>query len=167
MTGVVVRDAVEADLPAVLAIHNHVVATSTANFSYHAVGLEDRRAFVAERQARGYPFLVAVEGEALLGYASFGPFRPHDGYLRTVEHSIYVAEAHRRRGAAGRLMPALIDRARTADKHVMVGGLDAANAASVALHRRFGFEAVGTMPQVGFKFGRYLDLLWMQKILDA
>ena len=166
MTGTVIRDAFEADLPAILAIHNRVVQTSTANFSYHPVDIEDRRAFVAERQARGFPFLVAADGDALLGYASFGPFRPHDGYFRTVEHSVYVAEDHQRRGVAGRLMPVLIERARAMGKHAMVGGLDAANAPSIALHRRFGFEAVGTMPQVGYKFGRYLDLLWMQKILD-
>lgn len=157
-----IRDAAEGDLPAILAIHNDIILTSTANFSYHAVDIEDRRAVLRDRQARGFPFLVAVEGEALLGYASFGPFRPHDGYLRTVEHSIYVARAHRRRGVAGRLLPALIDRARAMGKHVMVGGLDAANVASIALHERSGFERVGLMPQVGFKFDRYLDLLWMQ-----
>ncbi len=163
---ILIRDAREADLPAILAIHNHVVATSTANFSYHEVGIEDRRAFLRDRQGRGFPFLVAAEDDALLGYASFGPFRPHDGYLRTVEHSVYVAPAHHRRGVAALLVPALIERARALGKHVMVGALDAANAASVALHERLGFEKVGLMPQVGYKFERYLDLLWMQKILD-
>ena len=162
-----IRDADEAHLPAILAIHNHVVATSTANFSYHAVDIEDRRAFLRDRRGRGFPFLVAMEGDDLLGYASFGPFRPHDGFGRTVEHSIYVAPAHRRRGAAGLLMPALIACAQRGGRHAMVGGLDAANAASIALHERFGFERVGLMPQVGFKFDRYLDLLWMQKTLGA
>lgn len=161
-----IRDAAEGDLPAILAIHNDVVLTSTANFSHHAVDLEDRRAVLRDRQARGFPFLVAVEGEALLGYASFGPFRPHDGYVRTVEHSVYVSRTHRRRGVAALLLPALIDHARGMGKHVMVGGLNAANAASIALHERFGFERVGLMPQVAFKFDRYLDLLWMQKTID-
>lgn len=160
-----IRDAAAGDLPAILAIHNDVVLTSTANFSYHAVDLEDRRAFLRDRQARGFPFLVAVEGDVLLGYASFGPFRPHDGYLRTVEHSVYVARAHQRRGVAARLLASLVDRAEALGKHVMVGGLDAANVASIALHERFGFERVGLMPQVGFKFDRYLDLLWMQKTI--
>lgn len=160
-----IREAEDGDLPAILAIHNHVIVTSTANFSYHAVDLEDRRAFLHDRRARGFPFLVAVEADALLGYASFGPFRPHDGFARTVEHSIYVAPAHHRRGVAALLMPALIARARDLGKHVMVGGLDAANAASIALHERLGFVRVGVMPQVGFKFDRYLDLLFMQKIL--
>jgi L-amino acid N-acyltransferase YncA len=161
-----IRDARESDLPAVLAIHNHVIATSTANFSYHAVDLDDRRAFLRARQASGFPFLAAVEGNDLLGYASFGPFRPHDGYVRTVEHSIYVAPSHYRKGVATLLLPELIERGRAMGKHVMVGGLDAANEASIALHERFGFERVGLMPQVGFKFDRYLDLLWMQKRLD-
>ena len=161
-----IREAREGDLPAILAIHNHVVATSTAHYNYAPVDIEDRRAFVFGRQAAGLPFLVAVAADAVAGYASFGAFRPQDGFCRTVEHLIYVAPADRRRGVAGLLMPALLDRARSMGKHVMVGALDAANAASVALHERFGFETVGLMPQVGHKFDRYLDLLWMQKILD-
>ncbi len=160
-------DAAEEHLAAILRIHNHVIATSTANFSYHPVDLDNRRAFVRERQAQGFPFLVAEEAGTLLGYASFGPFRPHDGYGRTVEHSIYVAPEHQRRGVAGRLLPALIDRARAMGKHVMVGALDNANTASIALHERFGFVRAGVMPEVGYKFDRYLDLLWMQKFIDT
>ncbi len=166
MMAIEIRDARDSDLLAVLAIHNHVIATSTANFSYHGVDLDDRRAFLRDRQERGFPFLAAVEGDTLLGYASFGPFRPHDGFVRTVEHSIYVAPLHQRKGVAALLLPALIERARTLGKHVMVGALDAANTPSIALHERFGFVNVGLMPQVGFKFDRYLDLLWMQKTLE-
>lgn len=160
-----IREALDADLPAILAIHNHVIATSTANFSYHTVDIEDRRAMLRDRQARRYPFLVAVAADELLGYASFGPFRPHDGFFRTVEHSIYVAPGHQRRGVAGRLMPVLIERARDLGKHAMLGALDAANTPSIALHERLGFERVGLMPRVGYKFDRALDLLWMQKTL--
>ena len=162
----VIRDAREEDLPAILAIHNHVIATSTANYNYHAADPARWRALVTERQAAGIPFLVAVEGEMIAGYASFGPFRPQDGYARTVEHMIYVAPEFQRRGVAGLLMPELIARARALGKHVMVGAIDAANPASIALHERFGFEKAGVMRQAGFKFGRYLDLLWMQLILD-
>ncbi len=161
-----VRAAEDADLPGILIIHNRAVETSTAIFSFHTVDLENRRAFLAERRARGFPFLVAASGHDVLGYASFGDFRPHDGYFRSVEHSVYVDEDHRRQGVAQRLMTALIEQARVMGKHVMVGGLDAANAPSIALHERFGFARVGLMPQVGFKFDRYLDLLFMQKILD-
>ena len=161
-----IRDAGEADLPAILAIHNHVVATSTAHYNYHPADLADRRALMAARQDAGLPFIVAEEGGRIAGYASFGPFRPQDGYCRTVEHMIYVAPEFQRRGVAARLMPELIGRARALGLHVMIGALDAANAASIALHERLGFEKVGLMPQAGYKFGRYLDLLWMQIILD-
>ena len=167
MTDITIRDVEDRDLPAILAIHNHAIATSTAIFSFHPVDLDNRRAFVADRRARGFPFLVASSPDgSVMGYASFGDFRPHDGYFRTVEHSIYVAEAFRRRGVAGALMGPLIERARLMGKHVMIGGLDAANTASIALHERFGFDRVGLLPQTGFKFDRYLDLLFLQKILD-
>ncbi len=163
--GIDIRDATEADLPGILAIHNDAVSTSTAIFSFHPVDLDNRRAVLAERRARGYPFLIAAEADVVLGYASFGDFRPHDGYFKTVEHSIYVDRDHRRRGVAALLLPPLMERAKALGKHVMVGGLDAANTASIALHERFGFTRVGLMPEVGFKFDRYLDLLLIQKIL--
>ena len=161
-----VRPASEADLPAILAIHNDAVQNTTAIWSVHPVDLDNRRAMLQERQAKGYAFLVAVERETLLGYATFGDFRPHDGYFKTVEHSVYVHPSHQRRGVARILMPSLIEAARASGKHVMIGGVDASNGASIALHEAFGFERVGLLPQVGYKFGRYLDLLFMQKILD-
>ncbi len=162
----IIRDAIEADLPGILEIHNEAVANTTAIWSIHLVDLDNRRAFVADRQGRGLPFLVASERGAVLGYASFGDFRPHDGYFKTVEHSVYVNAHHRRRGIAASLMGPLIKRAAGLGKHAMIGGIDAANAASVSLHEAFGFERVGLLPQVGYKFGRYLDLLLMQRTLD-
>lgn len=161
-----IRDAKDRDLPGILAIHNDAVLNSTAIWSVHPADLANRAAVLAERRARNYPFLVAAEGDAVLGYATFGDFRPHDGYFRTVEHSIYVDAAQRRRGIARALFPPLLDAARALGKHVMVGGVDATNAGSIALHEQFGFKAVGLLPQVGFKFGRYLDLLFMQRMLD-
>lgn len=164
---ITIRDADEGDLPAILAIHNDAVANGTAIWSIHPSTLADRAAVLADRRARNYPFLVAVEDDTVIGYASFGPFRPHDGYHRTVEHSIYVHADHRRKGVARLLLPPLIDAAVALGKHVMIGGIDAANTGSIALHRQFGFEPVATMPEVGFKFGRYLDLLFMQKMLSG
>ncbi|MCW6508383.1 GNAT family N-acetyltransferase [Lichenifustis flavocetrariae] len=161
-----IRDARDADLPAILEIHNDAVLNTTAIWSVHPVDLANRAAILAERRAKGYPFLVAVEGDTLMGYATFGDFRPHDGYFRTVEHSIYVHEQHRRKGVARLLLPRLIEAAASIGKHVMIGGIDATNQGSIALHEAFGFSVVGTLPEVGFKFGRYLDLLFMQKILD-
>lgn len=161
-----IRPASEEDLPAILAIHNDAVLDTTAIWSVHPVDLANRRAVLRTRQEKGHAFLVAVERETLLGYATFGDFRPHDGYFKTVEHSIYVDRGHQRRGIASALLPPLIQAARDIGKHAMVGGIDAANAGSIALHERFGFTAVGLLPQVGYKFGRYLDLLFMQKILE-
>ncbi len=161
-----IRNAEEADLPAILAIHNDAVLHSTAIWSVHPVDLANRAAVLAERRQKDYAFLVAAEGDTVLGYASFGDFRPHDGYFRTVEHSVYVHADHRRKGVARALLPPLMGAAKAIGKHVMVGGIDAANTSSIALHEGFGFQIVGLLPQVGFKFGRYLDLLFMQKILD-
>lgn len=161
-----IRDAIDDDLPGILDIHNDAVLNTTAIWSLHTVDLDDRRAFVAGRVARGFPFLVAAERGVVLGYASFGDFRPHDGYFKTVEHSVYVNRHHRRRGIAAALMGPLISRAEALGKHAMIGGVDAANDASVRLHETFGFERVGLLPEVGYKFDRYLDLLFMQKRLD-
>lgn len=161
-----IRPACEEDLPLILDIHNDAVLNTTAIWSVHPVDLANRRAVWVERQDKGYAFLVAVEGETLLGYATFGDFRPHDGYVKTVEHSVYVHKNHQRRGVARLLMPPLIDAARRLGKHAMVGGIDATNLGSLALHDAFGFRLVGRLPEVGFKFGCYLDLLFLQKILD-
>ena len=103
--------------------------------------------------------------EGVLGYASFGDWRAFDGYRHTVEHSVYVHPDARGQGVAQLLMQMLIERARVLDKHVMVAAIEAGNQPSIALHRRLGFVQTGLMPEVGVKFGRWLDLLWMQLIL--
>lgn len=124
------------------------------------------------RDAAGHGVLVArgvgvVWGGAFLGYGALGPFRPHDGYAATTEHSIYVAPAARRRGVGRALLRALEAEARRAGRRVMVGGLEAENAASLALHFSEGFVETARMPDVGRKFGRWLTLVLLQKILDA
>jgi L-amino acid N-acyltransferase YncA len=163
---ITIRDATETDLPAILAIHNEAVLHGTSIWSTVPVDLDNRRAVLADRRAKGYAFLVADEGGTVLGYASFGDFRPHDGYYKTVEHSVYVHPDHQRRGVASRLMGPLIEAARGCGKHVMIGGIDATNAPSIRFHEGFGFVETGRLPAVGFKFGRYLDLVFMQKMLD-
>ena len=103
----------------------------------------------------------------MLGYASFGDFRPFSGYRLTVEHSVHLAAEARGRGVGRVLMQALIEAAREAGKHVMVGAIGASNAASIALHEKLGFTHVGMMPEVGVRQGRWLDLVLMQLRLDA
>ena len=160
-----IRPAHEADVPAILAIYNDAVAHSTAIWNETLVDLENRRAWLAERRAKGFPVLVAEENGRAVGYASFGDFRPFEGYRITCEHSVYVAEGARRRGLGTALVAALIEEARRQGKESMVGAIDAANLDSIGLHEKLGFVEVGRMPGVGKKFGRRLDLVLMQKVL--
>ena len=161
----IIRAAIEADLPDILAIYNDAVLHSTAIWNWSPVDLANRRAWYEARRVQGYPILVAEEAGAVQGYASYGDWRPFDGYRYTVEHSVYVAAPARGRGAGRALIEGLIDAARAGGKHVMLGGIDATNEASLALHRRLGFAETGRMPQVGQKFGRWLDLVFMQRVL--
>ncbi len=161
----IIRPAAEADLPAILAIYNDAVAKTTAVWNDQPVDLANRRAWFYARVAQNYPVLVAEEDALVVGYGTFGDFRPFEGYRFTVEHSVYVAEGVRRRGIASALLAALEERARELGKHVMVGGIAAGNEASIKLHERAGFAETGRMPEVGFKFGRWLDLVLMQKTL--
>jgi phosphinothricin acetyltransferase len=161
----IIRDAIESDLPAILAITNEAIANTTAVWNNTPATLEARTAWMRERQARGFPVLVATDGGKVLGFASFGDFRPFEGYLHTVEHSIYVAPEAQGRGVGKALLAALVERARALGKHVIVGGIEAGNTASIALHTRAGFVETGRLPEVGQKFGRWLDLVFMQRML--
>jgi phosphinothricin acetyltransferase len=161
-----IRPATPADAPAIAAIYNDAVRATTAIWNELEVDAANRIDWMAARQAAGLPVLVLDEEGTVAGYASFGPFRAFDGYRGTVEHSVYV-RADRRGGGRGRmLMEALIDAARGSGFHVMVGAIEAGNAASIALHKKLGFTHVGTMPEVGQKFGRWLDLALLQLRLD-
>jgi L-amino acid N-acyltransferase YncA len=162
-----IRDATEADLPRILEITNEAIANTTAVWSLVPATLETRRAWLLERRNRGFPVLVAEQGGAVVGFASYGDFRPWEGYLHTVEHSLYVDPDAQGRGVGRALLAALIERAEAQGKHAMIAGIEADNAASVALHRRAGFEEAGLLREVGRKFGRWLDLLFMQKLLPG
>ena len=162
-----IANASEADLPGILAIYNDAVQHTTAIWNETLVDLANRRAWLTERTAAGFPVLVArdTSGE-VIGYASYGTWRSIEGFRHTVEHSVYVSGAQRCRGLGIALMQALIERARAAGLHVMVAAIETENAASIGLHRRLGFEITGQMPQVGRKFGRWLDLTFMQLLLE-
>ena len=160
-----IRDADENDLPAILAIYNDVIATSTAIYADDPVTLADRKAWLEARRAQGYPVLVAEIGGEVAGFASFGDFRAWPGYRFTVEHSIHIHADRRGQGVGKELMLALIPRARTAGKHVLIAGVDAANEASIRFHERLGFNRVAHFHEVGFKFGRWLDLVFLELIL--
>ncbi|MBR9651791.1 GNAT family N-acetyltransferase [Thalassovita aquimarina] len=161
-----IRNATAADADAIAAIYNDAVLHSTAIWNDVTVDAANRARWIDDRQAQGFPVLVACDGADVLGYASYGPFRAFDGYRLTVEHSVYV-DATRRGGGIGRaLLQALIERARGDGFHVMVAAVEARNAGSIRLHESLGFEQTGLMPQVGQKFGRWLDLAMLQLRLD-
>lgn len=165
---VVVRDCAEADLAASLAIYNAQTETTTIAWTELPVTLASRAAWFVDQQHRGFPVLVAAEDGAIVGVASYGDFRgfPHwEGYRFTVEHSIHVRGDRRGAGIGRRLLDALVDRARASGMHVMVGAIDAENEDSLSFHARMGFVEVARMPETGFKFGRWLDLVLVQRIL--
>ena len=162
-----IRDARPDDAAEIAAIYNHAVAHTTAVWNLHQVDDENRRTWMAERQRAGYPVLVVTdEHGATVGYASFGDWRPFDGYRHTVEHSVYVRADQRGAGLGRALMLALIERARALGKHVMVAGIEAGNIGSIRLHEKLGFEQVGLLHEVGAKFGTWLDLAFLQLRLD-
>lgn len=163
----IVRDAIEQDMPAILAIFNDVIATSTAVYMDQQTTLEERLAWWRGRVGAGYPVLVSEDESGLTGFSSFGEFRARPGYRFTVEHSVYVRADLRGRGVGIALMTPLLQRAVALDKHVMVGGVDAENESSLRFHERLGFERVAHFRQVGFKFGRWLDLVFLQRTLGS
>ena len=161
----VIRAANEADLPAVLAIYNDAILNQTSIWNDVPVELAERRNWWQARTAQNYPVLVGETNAAVCAYASFGDFRPFQGYRYTVEHSVYVAPVMQRRGIGALLLGRLIEDARALGKHVMVGGIAADNLASLALHASLGFTETARMPELGYKFGRWLDLVFVQKTL--
>lgn len=162
-----VRDAEHGDLTAILAIHNHAVVNTTAIWDDDIVDLDNRRAWLDERHAAGFPVLVAIVDGEVAGFASYGVWRARSGYRHTVENSVYVEENHQRQGVAAALMPALIERAAAAGIHVIVASIESGNTGSIALHERFGFKRVAEMPEVGVKFGRWLDMTYMQLVIPG
>jgi L-amino acid N-acyltransferase YncA len=162
-----IRAATEQDIPAITAIYNEVVANSTAVWTEKPDTEAERLAWMRARRALGYPVLVATDGAAVLGYGTFSDFRAWPGYRHTVEHSVYIHAGHRGRGLGGVIINELVEAASVLGKHVLLAGIDGANEASLRLHARAGFAEVARMPEVGCKFGRWLDLIFMQRMLDA
>lgn len=153
---------------AILGLFNDAILNTTALYDYQPRLPASMDTWFRDKEVGRFPVIgaEAPSGE-LMGFASYGRFRPHAAYKYTVEHSVYVHAAYRRRGVALRLLQELIDRAREQNYHVMVGGLDAQNVASIALHQRLGFVHAGTIRHAGYKFGRWLDLAFFQLVLET
>jgi L-amino acid N-acyltransferase YncA len=164
-----IRTALEDDLPSILDIYNEVILSSTAIYADDPVSLDNRMAWFAQQKERGFPVLVAIGPEGgIIGYSTFGEWRgAWPGYRHTVEHSVHVGADHRGIGVGRVLVEALFPCAIALGKHVMIGGIDAANSASIRLHEKLGFQRVAHFREVGRKFERWLDLVFMQRILET
>ena len=173
----IIRDAIEDDFEAVTAIYNEVLLNSTAIYRDEPATVAERIELWQSRNRQNYPSLVACEplakqpltkeDDQVIGFASFGDFRAWPGYRFTVEHTVHVHASWRGKGVGSALVQALIPRAEALGKHVMIGGIDAENVASLRFHERLGFERVAHFKEVGFKFGRFLDLVFVQRVIDA
>ena len=161
----IVRDAVEEDLPGILTIVNDVIGSSTAIWRERPETAEERRGWLVGRQSLGFPVLVAVDRTGVLGFSSYAGFRSAEGYRHSVEHSVHVRGDARGRGVGTLLMHDLLRRAPANDVHVMVGGIDGSNSELLRFHARLGFEQVAYFREVGRKFDRWLDLVFVQRLL--
>jgi L-amino acid N-acyltransferase len=169
VSGARVREAVDADLPAIVDLQNVLLSTTTVEWTESPHTVPERADWLRRQRALGYPVLVAVAATDVVGWCSFSDFRDTTkwpGYQTTVEHTIHVREDHWGRGVGRRLMTQLLGDAQSLGKHIMVGAVTAENEASIRFHERLGFVEVARMPQVGAKFERWLDLVLLQKRLD-
>ncbi len=160
-----IRAARNADLAAILAIWNPVIRDTLVTFNATEKSEADLAAMIGERVAAGYAFLVAEEGGTLAGFATYSQFRGGIGYARTMEHTVILSPAAHGRGIGRALMAAVEDHARNGGAHSMFAGVSGANPEGRAFHAAIGYREVATLREVGWKFGRYLDLVLMQKLL--
>jgi phosphinothricin acetyltransferase len=163
---IIIRNASETDLPPILDIYNHVIINTTAVYSEQPHTLKMRQDWYNDRVAHNFPVFVADDGGDVAGFATFGHFRVWPCYRYTVELSVYVAEGHRGKGISKLLLKALTARAIEMNIHVMIAGISADNSISLALHQSFGFTEVAHFKEVGYKFGRWLDLKFLQLTLN-
>ena len=162
-----IRSAAADDVADILRVYNQAIEKTTAVFEYRPHTLEMRREWFKAKQAASLPVLVAVESGAVLGFASYGPFRAWPAYKYSVELSVYVDESVRGRGIGSGLVRAILATARERDLHVVMAGITADNAVSLRLHEKLGFVEVAHIREVGYKFGRWLDLKLLQIVLDG
>ncbi|MEG3132355.1 N-acetyltransferase family protein [Rouxiella sp. T17] len=164
----IIRNAKERDGEVIAEIYNDAVLNTTAIWNETTVDSLNRIKWIRDRQSASFPVIVAVdETDTVLGYASYGDWRPWDGYRNTVEHSVYVHKSARGRRIGTALLQELIRLAGEQGKHVMVAGIESENTPSIALHKKLDFTEAGRMSEVGTKFGRWLDLTFLQLRLNT
>lgn len=153
---------------AILDIFNEAIVNSTALYDYKPRARESMTGWFKAKEDGGFPVIGAVDAVGqLLGFASYGNFRPWPAYKYSVEHSVYVHKNYRGKGVGAALLKKLIQVAEERQYHVMVGGIDVTNFASIALHEKFGFAHAGTIRRAAFKFGTWRDLGFYQLLLHT
>ena len=162
-SAILIRPANQADLAAMLPILNHEILNSTAVYDYTPKSEKDFNTWFLSKKDRNYPVFVACQKDKVVGYASYDRYRPFDGFCRSVEHSIYVHPDFRKMKIGHLLMEKLISQAKIDGLKAMIGGIDKDNQNSIDFHQKYGFKIVGELPDVGFKFDRFLTLIFMQK----
>lgn len=161
-----IRPATEPDLVAINDIYNHYVLHSTCTYQEVPESLESRQRWFAQHCGK-HPAIVAHDGAQLVGWGSLSPYHSRCGFRHTIENSVYVHHQHHRRGIGSLLLQDLVDRARSIGHRAIIAGIDSAQSASIALHAGFHFEKVGHFKRVGFKFGRWLNVIYMELTLEA
>jgi phosphinothricin acetyltransferase len=164
-----IREATAADVAAINAIYNATVLTTTVQWTEELEPVGVRQQWFDEQVAAGNPVLVADDAGVVIGYASYGDFRDSKkwpGYRFTAEHSVHVGEDRHGQGVGRALMEVLLARAMEAGKHVMIAAVDAGNPGSIEFHQRLGFVEVGRLPEVGWKFGRWLEVVFLARPLS-
>ncbi|MES2970375.1 MAG: N-acetyltransferase family protein [Pseudomonadota bacterium] len=161
-----IRDATQIDAPAIAAIWNPYIRDTAVTFNFAEKSMEDVAALITDRQAAGFAFVLAEEAGHVLGFATYSQFRGGVGYARTMEHTILLGPDARGRGVGRALMTAIEDLARAGGAHSLFGGVSAENPEGRAFHAALGFAEVAVLRRVGHKFGRWMDLVLMQKFLS-
>ncbi len=163
---IIIRLATEDDLSQMLAIYNDIILTTTAVYDYEPHTIEMRKEWFQTKQKQGFPVFAAEENGIIAGFSTIGPFRREwTAYKYSVENSVYVKDDYRGKGIGKLLLAPLIGVARNLKMHTIIAGIEATNEASIKLHKGFGFEEVAHFKEVGWKFERWLDLKFLQKIL--
>jgi len=160
----IIRPAMETDLVAINDIYNHYVLHSTCTYQETPESMAERQAWF-RRHGEAHPVIVAETAGQVLGWGSLSPYHPRSAYRRTVENSVYVHHEHHRRGLGSQLLAALIARSRRLGHRAIIAAIDAEQTGSIALHARFQFERVGHLKQLGFKFDRWLDVIYLELLL--
>lgn len=158
------RMACEEDLPSILDIYNHAIIHTTSVYQYQPQTLAMRKTWFVEKQSGNLPVIVACIDNQVVGFASYGAFRAWPAYKYSAEHMVYVHPDFRRKGIARKLLEEIVTLAEKNNLHTLIAGIDSSNEISIRLHESLGFREVARFHEVGYKFGKWLDLVFMQRI---